>query len=673
MRSLGDRFNQISWWANHLPNAPSPRSAPKPEQVHSQDRDSPLARRRRQTFTEALLACLLLSLSAVTASGGDSTSASPLTSALTILSSDRRTLWNPGMMAVGGVPARTTICARVDASKYGNGSVESSRAIQAAIDACPEGQVVQLSAGTFLANNYVIINKGITLRGAGAGKTILRKTNGAAMNQSTSPDAQPNIIIGPNRWPRWDASTAQNLTADAAKGSYSLSVANGSGFAAGQIVLLDELSGASWQIDRLGRGKIWASPDYRVVWQFHNPSRYGDDPLVASAPTGGPAAGWFSRPDRVTAETKEVASVNGNTITFTTPLHIDYRTSLAAQITAYSGNNAHVKNAGVENLTVIGGSDGAIRFECAGYSWAKAVEVTVWTGDAVDVDNSFRIEVRDSYIHDGAWAQPGGAGYALSMAAGSAETLFENNIVMMANKVMVDRSAGAGSVFGYNYVDDGYINTIDRWIEIGLNASHMVGSHHVLFEGNYGFNWDSDHTHGNATYHTVFRNYLRCIRGPFTNPLNGNRVDDAKQTGNGPRRCIGATAYSYWMSFIGNVLGAPGQMNGWTYDVTGPKGMGTPAVWLLGWDDASPQPYDAMTAATAIRHGNFDYLTNTIHWDSNIPNHELPASLYLSKKPDFFNAGRGYTWPWVDPLGATKFYTLPAKARYDAGTPFVQP
>lgn len=673
MRSLGDRFNQISWWANHLPNAPSPRSAPKPEQVHSQDRDPPLARRRRQTFTEALLACLLLSLSAVTASGGDSTSASPLTSALTILSSDRRTLWNPGMMAVGGVPARTTICARVDASKYGNGSVESSRAIQAAIDACPEGQVVQLSAGTFLANNYVIINKGITLRGAGAGKTILRKTNGAAMNQSTSPDAQPNIIIGPNRWPRWDASTAQNLTADAAKGSYSLSVANGSGFAAGQIVLLDELSGASWQIDRLGRGKIWASPDYRVVWQFHNPSRYGDDPLVASAPTGGPAAGWFSRPDRVTAETKEVASVNGNTITFTTPLHIDYRTSLAAQITAYSGNNAHVKNAGVENLTVIGGSDGAIRFECAGYSWAKAVEVTVWTGDAVDVDNSFRIEVRDSYIHDGAWAQPGGAGYALSMAAGSAETLFENNIVMMANKVMVDRSAGAGSVFGYNYVDDGYINTIDRWIEIGLNASHMVGSHHVLFEGNYGFNWDSDHTHGNATYHTVFRNYLRCIRGPFTNPLNGNRVDDAKQTGNGPRRCIGATAYSYWMSFIGNVLGAPGQMNGWTYDVTGPKGMGTPAVWLLGWDDASPQPYDAMTAATAIRHGNFDYLTNTIHWDSNIPNHELPASLYLSKKPDFFNAGRGYTWPWVDPLGATKFYTLPAKARYDAGTPFVQP
>ena len=37
------------------------------------------------------------------------------------------------------------------------------------------------------------------------------------------------------------------------------------------------------------------------------------------------------------------------------------------------------------------------------------------------------------------------------------------------------------------------------------------------------------------------------------------------------------------------------------------------------------------------------------------------------------SAGSGYTWPWVDPTGATKLYTLPAKARFDNGTPFVQP
>ena len=60
-------------------------------------------------------------------------------------------------------------------------------------------------------------------------------------------------------------------------------------------------------------------------------------------------------------------------------------------------------------------------------------------------------------------------------------------------------------------------------------------------------------------------------------------------------------------------------------------------------------------------------------WDPAITNHTLPDSLYLTRKPAFFNAGRGYTWPWVDAAGPTKLHVLPAKARHDAGTPFAQP
>jgi hypothetical protein len=77
--------------------------------------------------------------------------------------------------------------------------------------------------------------------------------------------------------------------------------------------------------------------------------------------------------------------------------------------------------------------------------------------------------------------------------------LIENNILADANKVMVFRSSGAGSVVAYNYVDNGWIYGTEGWVEIGLNASHMAGSHHVLFDGNYAFNADSDYTHGNAT------------------------------------------------------------------------------------------------------------------------------------------------------------------------------
>jgi hypothetical protein len=89
--------------------------------------------------------------------------------------------------------------------------------------------------------------------------------------------------------------------------------------------------------------------------------------------------------------------------------------------------------------------------------------------------------------------------------------------------------------------------------------------------------------------------------------------------------------------------------------------------------DITPQGYDPSVASTAIRHGNYDYTTNGVTWDPNISDQNLPGSMYLSSAPAFFGAGKGYTWPWVNPTGPTQIYTLPAKARYDAGTPFTQP
>ena len=586
---------------------------------------------------------------------------------------DRLTTWVPGMMAQGGIPDRTTVFTTLDASSFGDGTQEASGAIQAAIDACPPGQVVQLSAGTFLCNaSFLNIHSGITLRGAGSGLTTLQKTNGAQPDTEAAGDPQPLVVVGPNRFPSPDNTTSRNLTADGAKGAFSVTVSSATDFAPGQIVLLDERSGASWQPDLLGRGQIWASPDYKVVWMMHLP-HYGADDCGASdadGPLDFPdvrpprSMSWFCRADRPTGELKEIASVAGNVITFTTPLHTDYRASHTGQLTRYTGGNVHVQNAGVERLTVVGGGNGGIRFEAAAYCWAKDCEVTVWHDEGFAVNNCFRVEIRDSYIHDAAWPQPGGAGYAISFANSSAEVLVENCISIRANKVMVSRCAGAGSVFGYNYADAGFINTIEGWIEIGLNASHMVGSHHVLFEGNYGFNFDSDHTHGNSVSMTVFRNHLRGIRVAFVNPHTGDTVDDATQLGNAPRRCIGATGYTYFMNFAGNVLGAPGQMSGFVYDGVGQGAMDTPSIWLLGWDDQAPQPYDPNVAATAIRHGNWDYLQNVVTWDPNNSNHTIPNSLYLNAKPAFFGSN---PWPWVDPVGTTKLFALPAKQRLLGG------
>jgi hypothetical protein len=606
------------------------------------------------------------------AAGGDPSV--PAIDASSILPADRATRWQPGMMGSGGIPARSTICATINP---GNAAADDTARIQAAINVCPAGEVVQLAAGTFLINDgrYLRVNKGITLRGAGPGKTIVAKTNGAKPFQSVvSAKPSPLIVIGAALFSANEDSTSASasvaLTADAVKGESTIKVSDATNFVPGQIVLLDEASGASWQQDPQGRGKIWAAPDWRVVWQKHDPAvQFVDDfapEALSTTPKG--AGSWFSRLDRPTAEIKEIASVSANTISFTTPIHITYRVSHAAQLSRYA--LPHVSNAGVEDLTLTGGDAGNLRFNWAAKSWAKNVESTVWHDEGFAIHASFRVELREFYVHDAAWAQPGGGGYAISLSAGSSEVLIENGISVRANKVLVFRSAGAGSVVGYNYMDMGYINTQGYWIEAGLNASHMVGPHHVLFEGNYGHNADSDNTHGNSVYLTFFRNHLRGIRTAFDNQAGG-RIDDAAQSRNGPQRCAGLMAYSYWTSFVGNVLGAAGQMNGWVYE--GRFAEGKPSIWMLGWDAVSPYPTDTKVSATTIRHGNFDYLTNRVNWEPAIEGRALPNSLYLSRKPAFFNAGRGYMWPWVDAAGATKLHTLPAKARYDAGTPFTQP
>lgn len=576
-----------------------------------------------------------------------------------------------GMLSMGGIPARTVVCSTV--SPLGNHQDDTNR-IQNAINNCPLGQVVSLAAGVFTVaeGNYVMINKGITLRGGGPSVTTLRRTDGASPG-SYRPGGNPSpmIIVGPMRWNNDSAFTP--LTADAIVGATTVQVASAAELSVGQIVLLDEASGAGWQTDVEGLGQIWASPDYRVVWQKHNPSRSWDDFSATSYPyQSGTAGCWFSNCDRPTSEIKQISAISDNGITFDSPVTISYR--VGHQAALHHWRNSHTRNAGVEDLTLEGGDDGNLRFQLAAYCWARNVESTRWLGEGFAIDNSFRVQLDEFYVHAPVWPVPGGGGYNISLSHGSSEILIENGISILANKVMVSRSAGAGSVVAYNYMDDGFIGGHASWQEVGLNASHMVGSHHTLFEGNYGFNLDSDTTHGNSIYITFFRNYAAGYRSRFSDYINNNAVvDDINGVPgkSGPLRAAGAQVYSYWFSFIGNVLGTPGHMSDWSYN--GSFRNSAPGIWLLGWEDLPNQVDDPNVAITAIRDSNYDYVTNQVVWTSGVVTHALPDSLYLTREPAFFTVGKGYIWPWVDPTGTPQLHELPAKARHDSGMPFVRP
>lgn len=602
--------------------------------------------------------------------------------------SDRRTTWSPGVTYNGGIPARTTQCG---STLTPSGSDDTS-AINTAITACTSGQHVKLGAGTFLINangSYLTCKTGVTLRGSGAGTTILSRTaNGQAVFDTNLNGTELLNCSG-----NGTISSYTSLSANAAKGDTTITVSGGSAatlftnYATIKYVLVDHVTAATNVSDPQNfahgdgvfsnnTGNVWRSPDSEVFWPDRDAS--GALPWYVGVyfRTNSATDGTDARPQ---GEIKQIASMSNlgggsYSITFTSPLHHAFTTARLAQVAWF--DTTWIENVGVEDLSLRGGGRGNVRISQCASCWLKGVESAEYLGGpSLYFYASFRPELRDSYVHDAWYPYSGGGGYATGFDYYSSEVLFENSIVTRTAKPMVFRSAGAGSVVAYNYVDaqfDG--SSTASWTEVGINGSHMIGDYMILFEGNWSQNYDNDKRWGASPYMMVFRNYLRG-RAELSWTWAGNTYTEAST--NGPQRAAGSQAWAYWQTFLGNVLGKSGAHTGWLYETA--TGIFESGIWSLGWDDVSPygSGNDAQVTATALRDGNFDYLTNQVHWHgiggSGSSNGLTPPadttfanSLYLSGKPSFFGS---CTWPWVDAVGGTKTDVLPAKARYDAGQP----
>lgn len=539
-----------------------------------------------------------------------------------LLPPDRQAVWDPGLNPAGGIPVRAQACA--DLSPSGG---DDTAAIQAALDKCPPSHVVQLESGDFTISGQglYMTRSGITLRGRGW-KTRLIKMPGSNY---------PVISLGIH-WYHYTEPVP--LAADAPQGATTVTLASDPGLAAGEIVTVDEKT----------------DPDL-TMW---NPDR---------SPPGNPSRGWFGEYDRPIGQVMEVKAVHGTSVSFTTPLHLGLLTGYDAHLVRLSNDEGGpvvpaVRYAGVEDLRVSGGEGGDgggnIHLFAAAYSWVKDVESDQSKGSSVNLDGTFRCVLRDSYLHSTVDPNPGGAGYGIALDNYAADNLVEDNISWNFNKVMVMRTTGGGNVIGYNYMEDGWGAGYPIIVEDGLNASHMTTSHDELFEGNQSFNFDADSVWGNSIYITVFRNDLTARR---------RSIPPLKLTDQNNRRAIGLTIWSWWYSFIANVLGTAGQAPGpgqsFVYEENSFNNDALIPMWKLGYngsDESAPQ--DAKVVQTVIRYANFDYVTGTVHWYGYKPR-KLPPSLYLKSKPAFFG---NLPWPWVTPENPAKLGALPARDRFDA-------
>ena len=536
-----------------------------------------------------------------------------------VLPADRRATWDPGLNAAGGIPHRTKACATLPPL---GGGRDDTRRVPRALDRCPAGRVVRLRRGTFRISGegLVVRRSNITLRGSGRSTRLVKRGRNF-----------PVVIMG-ERWP--DHGPGIAFAQDAPQGSTSIELERNPALRPGDLVTIDQLT----------------------------------DPALTDwgprSPEGAESRGWFGRMNRPIGQVLEVAAVNGARVSFTTPLHIAFSTGRQAQLVRAMKDGRPlptVRFSGIEDLAVENGEGGDgggnIHLFRTAYSWVRNVESSKSVGASVNFDETFRCELRDSYLHSTKDPNPGGGGYGVVLDRYASDNLVENTISWAFNKVMAMRTTGGGNVIAYNYMEDGYGDGYRTIVETGLNAAHMTTPHHELFEGNQSFNFDSDSVWGNSIDITVFRNHLTGKRRSVR-PL---QLSDRSN-----RRAVGLTTGHWWYSFIGNVLGTPGQSAGqgrrFVYEAARFDDESIVPMWQLGYNGEDfSAPQDGNVVSTTLRHGNFDYVTRAVAWSEGL-SRTLPPSLYLTRKPSFFGARR---WPWVTPETGARYGALPARERFD--------
>jgi hypothetical protein len=530
-----------------------------------------------------------------------------------IIPNDRRIDWSTAGIP-GGIPTRATICATIDSAYYGSGTRDARGAIQAALDSCPAGQVVYLPQGTYLVVGTINLKNNDTLRGAGPGRTVLKHSGGYARSIV---DMRGSIY--------WQISSLHKThpVLQAIKDSQVITLSNASGIAPGDILLINQLNDGAL-VDPLGvEGKCTYC--------------------------------GYENGDRTLGQLVEVTGVSGNQVSLNLPLHWTYNTSLnpwAYQVDA----SAMIRHAGLEDLTLTQDSpevEFMIEMDGAQYSWVKNVEIKNIQRRAMWVIESLQSEIREVYVHTGIDGYGRDHGYGIFIDLHSSNNLVEDNILSEIDGGGVMTGGGAsGNVIAYNYLRE--VRFDDPWWLIASpSINHAPHPKMNLWEGDIGVKAEGDIIHGSSSHNTIFRSQMKGWQSDTITTRNNAIEFAAKNT---------------YMTVMGSVLGTPGKSN--RYEVLPGQSYNDwseRAIWVLGVGSGVD---DVAVAATLLRHGNFDYVTNSVIWDAGNADHNLPDSLYLSRMPAWWC--RETPWPPIGPDVSGYTSDIPAKRRFD-GLPCTHP
>jgi hypothetical protein len=532
-----------------------------------------------------------------------------------------------------------------------SGTADDSVAIQNAINAAPAGSVVVLTAGTFKLHRSSVVcqgksddfgsgvyeaglcltDKSVVLRGAGPDQTMLQYGDGASIiSMGRTYTSSSNV-------------TFVNITSSASKGATQITLASVSGISTGK---------------------------YLVVTQ-HNVNDPADGtPLVNNVGYADSCSYCgHDLPNNSQTQIDRVTAVSGNTVTLERPLYFDYTNT--PQVFALS----LVESVGLENLRVSStASSGTglqyknVNLESCAHCWVHNVQ-SDWAVDKshIYMSDTYGCEISNNYVHDG-YNHNTGSLYAILLEFRNSENLIQNNIEVRGRHGLI-MTGSSGNVLAYNYLLDDYMGEYHN--SLPESTTHGAHPYMNLWEGNVMGNVEFDNAHGSSSHNTLFRNYVSLINN---NPDTGSPMTGA----------LFAVNIAYddnYMNILGNVIGPWGsKCTAGTYEENYSASQNA-AIYKLGYyDDGGGSAPNASLAAkvgkTILRGGNWDCVSNSVIWSSNVPSgslastyiaqQTLPASLYLSAKPDWFSSS-GAAWPPIDTAASTKMNKIPAQLCYENG------
>jgi hypothetical protein len=287
--------------------------------------------------------------------------------------------------------------------------------------------------------------------------------------------------------------------------------------------------------------------------------------------------------------------------------------------------------------------------------WVKGIRsinpgrshVWIWT--------SSRVTIQDSYFYGD--QHYGSDAYGIE-TFGASDLLVQNNVIQRTAIPVMLNSDCEGCVISYNYSVNNKYSSSTNWQSqsLGYHSTNMFS----LAEGNIGASLYADNFHGNHNINTIFRSRYDGYESNDGSLTTSNAI---------PLR---ANPYSRYMNFIGNVLGSARQQA--QYQCSDYNCRNYASIYWLGAYPEGHMPYDPLVVDTSFRWGNYDTATGGVRWcgnssdpgwyatcrgSSEVPSRlrsyanavpastKLPASFYLSSKPEWWPSGK--PWPSIGP------------------------